>query len=190
MKYLAVAILLLFATAARADSFVQVDYAPTVFDVAGFNPSWGSQETIAVSFLWDTTTSVLSDFKVTVEGALPLGNSAPFYLVSGGQLNFLSLFDGQWQTGNIDHVEIEPILTDDPGVQRTDLFLGAPTGNTLDFMGGTATVTTVDPTKTPEPGTVALLGMGLLALFACGIFANDGIATHYARPSVRLRRIM
>lgn len=164
---IAVAILFLIPALARADSFVQVNYAPTTFDVAGFNPSWGSQETIAVSFLWDTTTDVLSDFNVTAQGSLPLPfmTSAPYYTIFQGQLAFLGLFGGQWQTGNIDHVETEPLLTADPGIQRTDLFLGEPNGQTLDFASGTATVTAV---LTPEPGTLLLLaaGLGLVVMFS------------------------
>lgn len=61
-----VIILLFAASAARADSFVQVVLEPATFP----NVDTMGDETIGASFVWQTTTQVLSDFTVTANGPI------------------------------------------------------------------------------------------------------------------------
>jgi PEP-CTERM motif len=177
MKHLLI-LLLLFATAviSRADNLVSVTTEPTVYSV--FGPGGCCvNETIGVTFAWDVTTNVLSNFVVTQTGPFPTFTEAN---VSFGPsfINFLSFSDGQGDSFAVfREAPGRNNIGSAPGTyENIDLNLfcpgRCPEGD--NFNIGTAVVTSLgdgdhdsdDPVSTPEPGTFALLGVGLVGLLA------------------------
>src|ERR1700730_15436966 len=130
MKRIVVMALLLFAmaTISRADSYVTVDFLPHTFNTnfTESEPHTPVQLTVGVSFLWDTTTNVLSDFNLTQTGAINLGlTSFPSLANAPGLitlLNFGNPTSGdvfQFNTGLHGLYRIG----ETPGTYTTDLFL-------------------------------------------------------------------
>ncbi len=158
------------ASTCRADSYVSVNMLPTTFDLSGEDQGFGN-ETIGLTFLWDTTTNVLSDFQITAVGhwGQGLDTAIPEYLISTmGQNSVISIMSfgnstgSFWQMNSGNHGGAIPPLPDVPGTYATDLFFQClcATGNGVgqDFMGGTAIVIAV---PTAEPATGLLVGLGL-----------------------------
>jgi hypothetical protein len=172
MKYL-LALLFIFVTAAaaKADTVVNVRVEPTTF---GLFSEHSGDETIGVTFAWDTTTNVLSNFVVTQSGPIP---ALTFSFVSFGssfinQINFsdpqgdvFSVFREESGLANIGNT---PGTYSPLGLDFICKQSGCTEGEFINF--GTAVVT---GTSTPaaEPGTLVLLGICFL-----------GLLTHKIKP--------
>jgi hypothetical protein len=170
-------IMLTVAAVASADTIVQVVLNPvSLFPLSDASreiplPGGGhtydfSTESIGASFTWDVTTNVVYD-------AVAVATGGPYFqemTTVGGSPNFVLNFSNsagdlfQMNSGN--HGGAIPALTGTVGTFATDLFVSCAQCISANeqFVGGTATVTAVDPVSTPEPGTVALLvaPLGLL----------------------------
>jgi hypothetical protein len=167
MKRLAVfaTLFLAMAVTSRADNFVSVNILPVTSDL--FN------ETFGATFLWDTTTNVLSDVDVTMSGSFGSGPVSPdLVFVFGDPKIGLKVIDFSGQPGGV--VSLDPSrdnarpIGSTPGTYRTELlfqcFLAscADRGITQQGLFDDAIVTAESPVETPEPGTLLLLGAGLL----------------------------
>ena len=196
LKRLALIVAILcIPTLAKADSFVSVTIFPEVFHVAG-------DETVGATFVWDTTTNILSDITVTAAGPFWQGVDHIISVdrfgggVSGGTL-YLGNFDFQTAAGDIyqlnygNHGEtFTPFITDVPGTYLADLWLECPqcathgSGSIYGDGPGTAIVTSLgdgdhdadDPVSTPEPSSLVTLLAGLAAM-SLAIYAKRGSLT-------------
>ena len=72
---------------AKADSFVQVVMNPSVLVGAGPGEIGGA------SFVWDTTTNVLSDFNVSVTGPFSAFSNNASWAMNGSNVAFVSFPD-------------------------------------------------------------------------------------------------
>jgi len=171
-----IAVLFLVPTLVRADSYVSVVLNPV-------NVNSNSPDTIAASFVWDTTTARLSDFTVTSTG--PDFSFAPVgYTVQGQAIEEVDFFSTKNnQRFRLEYVDdffhavyqfgTAPVLSSTPGTYVTfNEAEGFITGFDIGWEFGTATVTSLgnsdhdgdDPISTPEPGSLRLLGVGTSAL--------------------------
>jgi hypothetical protein len=146
MKHIAaLAILFFAASVARADSYVAVVLNPFTFtDLVIPHQQMGS-ETIGATFLWDTTTNVLSDFTVSASGPFAVGLSNSFSLIGPAGIAILNISDpaGDLFQHNTDLHDGLYHIGSAPGTYTTDLFFHC-TGCAFDDFGrGTATVTAV-----------------------------------------------
>jgi hypothetical protein len=161
-------VLVAVASIARADNLVNVVFNPADFGSAGGVPF----ETIELSFTWDTTTQTLSNFVLTSEGPVTGFSSTPTaVLFNGPEIDLLNFSDGKGDVFQLDYGFhgglIQPRLSSTPGTYPLDLNLecqGDPRVCTGTFTNvfDTATVTAV--VSTSEPGTLALVGVGLVGL--------------------------
>lgn len=181
MKYLLTLVLLLAtAVVSRADSLVSVTTEPTTYSVSGGPGGCCVNETIGVTFTWDVTTNVLSNFVVTQTGPFPTFTES-FVDFGPSYINYLAFSDGHGDTFSVfreapglNNIGSAPGTYNNIGL---DLFcpLSMRCGREGDNPNiGTAVVTSLgdgdhdgdDPVSTPEPGTLALLGVGLVGLLA------------------------
>jgi hypothetical protein len=153
--------LLGLASIAQADTLVNVVFQPVTFFQS---PPF---ETIGVSFTWDTTTQILSNFVITSVGPVT-GFSPSFVIFDSSEIEKLSFSNGKGESFQLEysfHGDIlQPELSSTPGTYPIDVNLfcnGDPhvCGGFYTDTGHTATVTAV---ATPEPGTLALVGVGLV----------------------------
>lgn len=159
--------LLMAASAARADTIVQVDLLPATFGPL-YSPSAGlAMQSIGVEFTWDVTTNVLSDFEFDLAGPWAqemLPSRAIMDSTGISLLNFYNPATGDFfQFDRFIHSIYSPILST-PGTYRTpDLYFrcGSCLAAVDSFRGTEYTVSTV---VTPEPGTLPLLVIALAFL--------------------------
>jgi hypothetical protein len=143
----------------RADSFLSVNMLPTTFELQPDRPGVSLFETVGVTFKWDLTTGVLSDFQVTAQGPFAVGTFSPALIrVDSTAIRFIDLVDTagnifQFNPGN--HAGLIPPLPTIPGTYRTDLFFSCASHCGEDFKIGTAVVTAA------EPATGLFVGLGL-----------------------------
>jgi hypothetical protein len=157
--------LLGLASIVQADTLVNVVFQPVTFFQS---PPF---ETIDLSFTWDTTTQTISNVVITSAGPLTGFSNIPYVdLFDGSEIEKLGFSNGKGETFQLEysfHGDIlQPELSSTPGTYPTDVNLfcdGDPhvCGGFFTDTGHTATVTAV---ATPEPGTLALVGVGLVGL--------------------------
>lgn len=171
MKRVLLLAILLFAvtSVAKADNIVSVKLLPTDFGtLTGIinGKVVTGDETVGVTFNWDTTTQTLSNFVLTATGPWGAGlSSTPKFVsfdISGG-IELLDFFNAQGDLFQLDYaIHNFPPLSSTLGNHPTDLdFVCVQCIIQDNFMTGTATVT-----PAPEPGTLALVGLGLVGLLA------------------------
>jgi PEP-CTERM motif-containing protein len=148
-----------FASVASADSFVTVSVGPD---------SWGDfgtpEKLASLSFTWDTTTNVLSNFKLVGCGpilqSLAIVPTSEIFTSSGidllnisGPPSFLQIsFEGAGSG---------TVIPSAPGVyDERPIFLV----NNNFHEESPATITVAPLAATPEPGTLVLLGVGFGSL--------------------------
>jgi hypothetical protein len=157
-------------------SIAQADTVNVVFNPAGFGfDSAGSNpfETIGLSFTWDTTTQTLSNFVLTSEGPVTGFSSTPTaVLFNGSEIDLLNFSNGKGDIFQLDygfHGLVQPRLSSTPGTYPLDLNLechGDPRVCTGTFTNVFDTATVTAAVSTPEPGTLALVGVGLVGSLA------------------------
>ncbi len=163
--------MLCFAAGAKADNIVSVAMLPVSFGsgtiVNGvFVPG---APTVGVTFDWDTTTQVLSDFVVTTTALQSIISSTPIesQFDNSGAIRFLDFSNAAGtDLFALDygiHGGLIPDLASIPGTYVTDLFfLCSECVSHQNFSLGTAIVA---PVSTSEPGALLLLGVGLIVSY-------------------------
>jgi hypothetical protein len=173
-----VAFLLPMVASSRADSFVAVVLNPVTFDLSVDKVE--TSETVGATFLWDTTTNILSKLTVSTTGPFAGFSPVPAVLFSHGgidpegQFTQFGIESLVWNNGVVDfelnyanHGNLIPLLGNVPGTYVTDMDFfcgGSCTGSGEVLSFGTATVTSAMPTETPEPSSLVLMAVGLVAL--------------------------
>jgi hypothetical protein len=154
--FIALVLFLVGGAVSKADTVVNVAIQPTLIGCL----NTGGCETVGVSFNWDTTNNTFSDLIFTQSGPFPAFtgmvqmNSSGFSLGSDalGSLSVFREVPGRTDIGSA------------PGIYHNiDLNFFCPSGCAEgdNFNLTDAVVTAV---STPEPGTLTLVGMGLLGL--------------------------
>jgi hypothetical protein len=169
MKNLAVPLLLLslFAVTAKADTLLDVTASTT-------GPFTGGSETSAsLTFVWDTTTNVLSDFNLQTIGPLVFSDTPSAVLFAGGAIADINFSDAagdllqfDWE-GNTSFPLQPTVGNNQPSVFDLDCASGAAgevcsggAGNPLlNFAHGQTVIKNV-----PEPQANELFIFGLLAV--------------------------
>lgn len=131
-------------------------------------------ETIGVTFTWDTSTNVLSNFVVTETGPFASGlapNGSPQINELGiNIINFSDTAGDFFQVnGNLHGLHH---IGSAPGIYTTDLFFDCAGCNSFQPGQGKAIVTSLsdgdhdsdDPVSASEPSTLLFLGAGITAL--------------------------
>ena len=189
MKYfVAAAMFFLMAGTSHADSFVSVVMNPVTFDLSVNKVD--APETVSATFLWDTTTNVLSDFTLSTNG--PFTGFPPTPTVSfsnggidpQGQFTQFGIESLMWNNGTVsfqlnyaNHGNLVPLLGSAPGMYLTDMeFLcsSSCTGSGELFVTGTATVSAVGA---PEPSSLLLVGAGFVSLLT--ILTTPGLKRRF-----------
>jgi len=170
---LIVAMLLFIPALAKADNFVAVDMLPFTFTGLEVNSHLFGDETIGVTFTWDISTNVLSNFVVTEAGPFASGLMVGFTQFNDLGINIINFSDTAGDffqvNGNLHGLHH---IGSAPGIYTTDLFFDCAGCNSFQPGQGKAIVTSLgdgdhdsdDPVSTAEPNTLVLLGTGITAL--------------------------
>jgi PEP-CTERM motif len=147
---------------------VSVTLQPTFFQ--------GANATIGATFKWNTVTQTLFDFNVTATGTATGFSNTPLTEVFGP--DGITILAFRNSNGDIFELNYEnhagllfPLLEDVPGTYQTDMDLlcsgkDACLGGDWFQRDGNAGEAVVSAVSTPEPGTLALVSVGLIGLLA------------------------
>jgi hypothetical protein len=153
---LAVVLFLVGGGVSKADTVVNVAIQPTMIGCL----NTGGCETVGVTFNWDTTNNTFSDPVFTQSGPMP-----PF--TGMVEMNSSGFSLGSNAIGGLSVFREAPGITDigsAPGIYHNiDLNFFCPSG-CVEGDNFNLTDAIVTAVSAPEPGTLALVGLGLLSL--------------------------